>query len=88
MESDESPFAVNVSTTLWFVAKYPSLLDGVVILSTANMIRDQGKVLKWGIFEAVGAWLSFLAARSNGVTLITWGFVYMPNQFDRIFLNY
>ena len=87
MESEQSPFAVNVSTTLWFVAKYSSLLDGVVILSTANMIRDQGKVLKLGIFEAVEARLSLLAARSNGVTLIAWGFVYMPNQLDRTLLN-
>lgn len=87
MESDESPFAVNVSATLLFVAKYWSLLDGVVILSTANMITDKGKVLKWGIFEALGAWLSFLAAGSDGVNFIAHGCVYKPNQFDRIWLN-
>lgn len=83
MESDDSPFAINVSTTLWLVAKYWSLLDGVVILSTAKMIRDKGKVLKWGIFEALGVLLSLLAVGSNGVTLT----VYKPNLFDRIWPN-
>ena len=88
MESDDSPFAINVSTALWFVAKYWSLLDGVVILSTAKVIRDKGKALKWGILEALGAQISFLAAaRKAGRTLTAQGCVYTQPTSVSIWLN-
>lgn len=41
------------------------------------MIRDKGKALKWGVFEALGAQLSSLAAiRKAGRTLTAPGCLY------------